>query len=362
MPKTILFFADRLPPLIGGVEMHAKYFIEHFSYHPRLSIVGTITKNALGEDCLVVGNSLQPVLIENSCLLPNPDIVFFNSGKWIEQFTRIREKFPKALFIYRTGGNEILKAPLVHKQIPSHALRQSYWAHTINQTIDIMITNSTYTEKRLQKIGITCFFQRCVGGVNSFALKTPKLPKNELPVIFCAARFVHYKNHNLMVSVIKELVERGHKFHVRLAGDGPLLSKVQEQVKNDQLTSVITFLGAIDNQEVCREITLANIYMQLSSDHEIQVPGGSYIHSEGMGRSILEALTAGVFVIVGQSGALSEIVTKDKGLIVEPNHYKLVADQVEPILSSLPKRRPFSNDYSWTNIFRRYEDFMESSK
>lgn len=24
----ILFFADRLPPLIGGMEMHAKYFIE----------------------------------------------------------------------------------------------------------------------------------------------------------------------------------------------------------------------------------------------------------------------------------------------------------------------------------------------
>ncbi|MBP7074720.1 MAG: glycosyltransferase family 4 protein, partial [Rhabdochlamydiaceae bacterium] len=300
--------------------------------------------------------------IENLDQLCTPDIVFFNSGRWIEQFISIREKFPKALFIYRTGGNEILKASLIHSQIPDHALRQSYWAHTINQTIDIMITNSAYTEKRLQNLGLTCFFHRCVGGVNDFALKISKIPVNELPVIFCAARFVHYKNHSLMVFVIKELVDRGHKFHIRLAGDGPLFNHVQQQAKNDKLTSVITFLGTLDNLAVCREIARANIYMQLSSDQEIQVPGGSYIHSEGMGRSILEALSAGVFVIAGRSGALSEIVTKDRGLLVEPNNYKKIADQVEPILECLPERKPFSSDYSWTNIFKTYEDLMENGK
>jgi glycosyltransferase involved in cell wall biosynthesis len=159
-----------------------------------------------------------------------------------------------------------------------------------------------------------------------------------------------------MLSVIRELVSRGYKFQVRLAGDGPLLKKAQEQVIKDQLTSVVTFLGPLDNVETCQEIARANIYMQLSADQEVEVPGGSYIHSEGMGRSILEALTAGIFVIAGRSGALPEIVKEDLGLLVELNHAKQIADQIEPILQSLPNRKPFSEHYSWKNIFKSYEE------
>ena len=70
----------------------------------------------------------------------------------------IRNLFPKAYFLYRTGGNEILKAPLIHHEIPDHSLRQSYWAEMINRSIDLLITNSAYTEKRLCEIGIACPF------------------------------------------------------------------------------------------------------------------------------------------------------------------------------------------------------------
>lgn len=356
MSKTILFFADRLPPLFGGVEMHARYFIEYFTDHPQFPLTGIVTKHRQNKDYLVTKEGIHPIQIEDLSRLFKPDFVFFNSGRWIEQLQHIKQMFPTAGFLYRTGGNEILKAPLTYQQIPDHALRQSYWVKTLNQTIDIMITNSAYTEKRLRKIGIMCRFYRCVGGVNTSALKIPDLPANHPPVIFCAARFVPYKNHSLMLSVIQELVSRGHKFQVRLAGDGPLLRQAQEQVVRDQLTSVVTFLGPLDNVVTCQEIARANIYMQLSADQEIQVPGGLYIHSEGMGRSVLEALTAGVFIVAGKSGALPEIVTEDRGFLVELNNAGQIADQIEPIFQRLPNRKPFSDRYSWANIFKSYEE------
>lgn len=356
MSKTILFFADRLPPLFGGVEMHAHSFIEYFTDHFRFPLAGIITKNRRNEDCLVTKKGLQPIQLEDVPRLFAPRFVFFNSGRWIEQLQYIRQMLPTTGFLYRTGGNEILKAPLEYQQIPDHALRQSYWVKTLNQTIDSLITNSAYTEKRLREIGILCRFFRCVGGVNGSALQTSDLIPLNPPIIFCAARFVPYKNHSLMLSVIRELVSRRHRFQVRLAGDGPLLRQAQQQVMKDQLTSFVTFLGPLDPAQTCREMTQATIYMQLSSEHKTEVPGGFYIHSEGMGRSILEAITAGLFVVAGRSGALSEIVIGDRGLLVELNNSEQIADQIEPILRRLPQRNPFSDQYSWVNIFKSYEE------
>lgn len=360
MSKKILFFADRLPPLVGGVEIHARYFIEHFTNHLQFPLIGIITKRGENEDCLLTKDGLQPIRLEDLPQWLDPDFIFFNSGRWIEQFGQIQHLFPKAVFLYRTGGNEILKASLIDLQISDHAERQAYWVRTLNRVIHVLITNSSYTEERLRKLGVICRFSRFVGGVNTDALKLSDLPINHPPVIFCAARFVPYKNHALLISLAQELFSRGYKFQLRLAGDGPLLGQIQEQVRSEQLTSVVTFLGPLDHVMTCQEIARASIYMQLSSDQKMPVPGGYYIHSEGMGRSIIEALTAGVFVIAGRSGALPEIVTQDCGLLVDLNDAKQLADQMEPIFQRLPIRRPFTEEYSWGKIFQGYEEQLSS--
>ena len=126
MIQNILFFADRLPPLPGGMEVHAGYFIDHFTNHPRFQISGVITKNLTGEDCTLNGEDRQPITIKD---LPNrfdPSIIFFNSGRWIEELKQIRTLFPRAFFLYRTGGNEIIKAPLMKNKIFNHSLRQAH--------------------------------------------------------------------------------------------------------------------------------------------------------------------------------------------------------------------------------------------
>src|SRR5690606_26774285 len=89
-----------------------------------------------------------------------PAFVFFNSGRWIEELRQIRKLFPTAKFLYRTGGNEILKAPLTYTHIPNHQLRQAYWASILNETVDLLITNSAFTEERLKMVGISCPLSR----------------------------------------------------------------------------------------------------------------------------------------------------------------------------------------------------------
>ncbi len=358
--KNIVFFADRLPPLIGGMEMHADYFIKHFSGHLEFPLVSIITKDSQGRDCLKSKEGRTLVDIEKLLRQLEPQIVFFNSGRWIEELGEIRRWLPMAAFFYRTGGNEILKAP-THGEIPSHTLRQSFWSKQINHSINQMITNSNYTENRLREVGITCPFARCVGGVNTLALKPSKSQSKNHITVFCAARFVPYKNHALLLTVVHKLVLRGYHFRVKLAGDGPLLEQAQKQVIRDNLGSVVEFMGVLSNNEVCHEIAQADIYMQLSEDLVTEVPGGSYIHSEGMGRSILEALAAGTFVVAGRSGALPEIVTQDRGLLVELDNVEVITDKISILLNKPPQRLPFSEHYSWGNLFNRYEILFRAS-
>lgn len=357
---NILFFADRLPPLIGGMEMHAKYFIDHFTNHSQFPISGIITKDVNWQDYLISNKGKHTVDIDNLAKLFDPAIIFFNSGRWIEELKQIRKMFPQTKFIYRTGGNEIIQAPLTHKKIPDHSLRQSYWIQTLNDSIDLLITNSTYTETRLRNLGITCLFERFVGGVNISALKSLKVSDKKNPLtFFCAARFVPYKNHSLMLSVLHQLVLRGYNFRLRLAGNGPLLEQAKEQVLKSNLSSVVEFLGVLDNEETCNEIANADIYMQFSTDQITEVPGGSYVHSEGMGRSILEALTAGTFIIAGKSGALPEIITTERGLLVNPDNLVETTDQIEQILKRPLTKLPFLDKFGWPKIFKRYEELFE---
>lgn len=341
--------------------MHAHYFIEHFTNHPQFPLAGIITKDTNGQDCFVSKENKFSIDIEELSRLSNPAFIFFNSGRWIEEIKRIRKIFQNAYFLYRTGGNEILKASLAHEKISNHALRQAYWVKNLNDTINLLITNSAYTEMRLRDLGITCPFVRCVGGVNVSALKPQELIAKGPLKIFCAARFVPYKNHSLLLNVIHKLILRGHDIHLRLAGDGPLLTQAKEQVHRNGLTSVVEFLGVLDNGQACQEIANANIYMQFSIDKITEVPGGSYIHSEGMGRAILEALSAGTFVVVGRSGALSEIVTEDRGLLVKLSDEEQITNEIEHVFKSPLVRRPFLEHFSWANLFKRYEELLEGA-
>lgn len=355
--RQVLLFADRLPPLIGGVETHAGYFIEHFKNHASFPLSGIVTKDEHGKDVLYGQLSLGIDLAG----LPkkfHPSFLFFNSGRWIEELESLRRLFPQSVFLYRTGGNEILKASLSKATIPVHQHRQQFWADRLNNTIDCLITNSAFTEKRLKELGINCPFLRCVGGVFSEALHSDTESVEGVPILFSAARFVPYKNHALLLDVISNLKRRGHRLRLRLAGDGPLFQAMQDKSAQLGLSDVVEFLGALDNHSVCREISKASIYIQLSSDYLTQVPGGSYMHSEGMGRSILEAITAGTYVIAGMSGALSEIVTSERGTLFRLDDFDQLVGAMDRLLANPPKKGKPTSIYDWSKLFQKYEEFM----
>lgn len=334
-----IFFADRLPPLTGGVEMHAEAFIRYFSEHSLYPITKIIK---------------EP--LEQRSLSKESFILFFNSGRWIEQMKTIRSQHPTAKIVYRTGGNEIIKAPLTY-YVHSHKKRQSVWAKILNETVNYMITNSSFTENRLRNLGLTVPFLRCVGGV-SYSSSTEKSKKNSKRLtFFSSARFVPYKNHHLLINIFNELHRQGREYSLILAGDGPLLSQM---IANAKGNPNITFLGRCENYVVLQQVMNADIYIQLSSDYKTRVPGGFYIHTEGMGRSILEAISVGTFVVAGRCGALEEIITPEIGKLISFDSFGEIINTLQTIFNSPPKKKSPTDIFNWNYIFKQYENLYES--
>ena len=66
-------------------------------------------------------------------------------------------------------------------------------------------------------------------------------------------------------------------------------------------------------------------------------------------------------MISGQSGALPEIVTKNRGVLLDLHNIEELVDNVEIILKNLPLQQPFMTEYCWTRVFKRYEGIFKGS-
>jgi len=355
MPQSVLFFADKLWPNIGGMETHAEYFIKYFRESQNFPLTGVVTFNE-HQIPIIKYEEIERPFDFNCKLLETASIVFHNSGKWICDMEQLKKRAPNALHVYRTGGNEIIKAELPLPSPENHKERQSKWVDIINANINLMITNSVFTEKRLRDQGIKIPFLYTPGGVapvtHHAQIKDSKLIK-----LFCAARFVPYKNHRLLIQVIDLLLKTGINLELKLAGDGPLLEECLELTKQIGNRNPFIFLGKISNEQVIEEIQKSDYYIQFSTDLVTEVRGGSYIHTEGMGRSILEAISNGVFVIALEAGALTEFITPNRGILIPYGPAYEIAEKLIPVLRNKPSKLKPTNEYSWDNVFKKYTNY-----
>jgi glycosyltransferase involved in cell wall biosynthesis len=348
----VVLLAGKLWPEVGGMEAHGDNFRRYFAGQQEFPLRGTITFSEQGRQVLIDehGRHEFPNIPQ---LLSTAEVVFYNSGHWITELEIHRRAAHGSCFCYRTGGNEILKADLPNPAPEKHTDRQNFWVRTLNASIDYLITNSVYTEDRLKKIGIHARFARFSGGVTQSVQRT-RASRPDIRVFFCAARFVPYKNHQLLLETMVELLRAGERVELRLAGDGPLYEAIKTIAAYSDFPEAIVFLGRVNNEQVMAELAGADYYIQFSSDLPMPVSGGSYVHSEGMGRTILEAISTGTYVIALEAGAIPEVVTPDRGLLLREATAATLAKIIQPLLTKPTPRPTPPTHLGWSSVFEGY--------
>lgn len=122
-------------------------------------------------------------------------------------------------------------------------------------------------------------------------------------------RFSEEKNHMMMISVVKELVEKGMNVRLSLIGEGVLMDKCMEYVKLHNLDEKVIFLGL--QEDVSEFLSNADVFLLPSL-------------WEGMPISLIEAMITGLPIIAANVGGIPDMIKNQySGILINCNPNEL---------------------------------------
>ena len=170
--------------------------------------------------------------------------------------------------------------------------------------------------------------------INKFSCDNKNLlQSNGKPIVLFVGNIIKRKNVNLILEA-KKLSKTDYE--VVVVGDGPLKKDLESKVKNDNISDV-RFLGSRDDVE--------NI-----------IPGCDVLvlpsFSESFGLVLIEALACEKAVIGSNVGGITEIITDDVGLLIDPNDASSLAEAIDRVIGDDDFRSELSS-----NARKRAVDF-----
>ncbi len=172
-------------------------------------------------------------------------------------------------------------------------------------------------------------------------------------VVLCVASLRPVKNHPFLLDVCERLWRRGSRFTLLLAGTGPDEKKLRERAGKSDWSDRIRFLGLFD--EVPMLLAASDIFVLAS-------------HSEGLPRSIMEAMASGLPVVASEVGGVRELVVEEEtGSLVAPGKAVEFARKLEKLLESASYRerlgaagrRRVMDHFSIEREVRKFEVILE---
>lgn len=148
--------------------------------------------------------------------------------------------------------------------------------------------------------------------------------KNGECLIGTVAAFAGHKDYPNLLKAFSIVLKKYSNTKLCIVGDGPLKKQVYSIAEDLKITENIIFAGFVNNV-------------------------GEYLHSfdifvlaskkEGLGTSIIDALSVGLPVVTTKSGGIPELIIDDEnGVLVEPQDPNNLAEALVELLSNPEKR------------------------
>ncbi|NWF66043.1 MAG: glycosyltransferase family 4 protein [Campylobacterales bacterium] len=205
---------------------------------------------------------------------------------------------------------------------------------------DFLITPSKYLKNIVQAWG---YPDEKLGVIyNAVELKSYEKTKSEKFKIVSVARLIPLKG---IEGVIKALAKLDFEYEYTIIGDGPLKSEISNLAQN--LNVKINFLGQVSKDEVAKELSRSDIFIQNS------------IH-ESLPHVVLESMANSCVVIASNVGGTGEIVThKQNGLLFEYNNSEEIVKNIMLIKSNNDlKQQLIKNGLSFAKEFANVDKMV----
>ncbi len=219
---------------------------------------------------------------------------------------------------------------------------------------DAVVCNSRAAAARLIDLGLKESQLAVIGNGlprESFAATLPALPRvpGVLRVGMIARMNTPAKNHRLFLRLAARVRAKSPNAEFVLVGDGPLRRELEREARDLGLGERALFLG--DRRDIPSVLASLDISVLPSA-------------SESLSNVILESMAAGVPVVASHVGGNSELIEKDRGVLVPANNEEAMAEAVGELIRSAALRadlgrnaRAFAQaNFTLEDVRRRHED------
>lgn len=132
-------------------------------------------------------------------------------------------------------------------------------------------------------------------GVDIGTFDTATIPDTGALRVLCVARLIERKGQHHLIQAIKRLVDQGVDVTLELVGTGDAQAANEAQARALGITDRIHFAGYVPREEIARHYAAAHVFALAS-------------YNEGMSVATLEAMAAGLPVVVTRTGGTDELV------------------------------------------------------
>ena len=186
---------------------------------------------------------------------------------------------------------------------------------------DCVICNSQAAASALIQQGVQADRLRVIGNglpPAAFAEAAPIVPRKpgSFRVGMIARMNARSKNHRVLLNAAARLRKRVHNLEIVLVGDGPLRAELERHAEQSEIADLVQFLG--DRHDIQAILASLDVTVLPSS-------------SESLSNAILESMAAGVPVIANNVGGNSELIERDRGVLLPPNDEEALATAVQTI-------------------------------
>jgi len=217
-----------------------------------------------------------------------------------------------------------------------------------------IITVSEFTKSRLIDFGIPK--ERIIvipNGIDVSKYLYKKGILKEKNSIVTLGRLVKQKGHIYLIDAMREVVKKVQDAKLYIIGDGPLINKLKQHVRECGLEKNIIFMGKESEKEKIKRLYMSELFALSSLQ-------------EGFGIVLLESMACGLPIIASNLSVFREFLNNGKnGYLVEKANSKKFAEMIVELLGNDEKRnrigrynQEYVKRFDWDKVAEMEEEVL----
>lgn len=247
-------------------------------------------------------------------------------------------------FTFMAHANDIFERPLLIRE----KIKRSHKTVSIsNYNIKVMAKYGGNSDK----IEVV----RC--GVESDSImKNHEIGSISQPVVIgTLGRLVEKKGIDTLIEAAAFLAESNLNFRIEVAGDGPLMDDLNDQVNAANLSGIITFLGSMPHTEALDWLKTLDAFVLAGKKD-------SNGDMDGIPVVLMEAMNFGIPVISTQLSGIPELVIhKQTGLLCPPDDAESLATAIQDLFR-LPEQTSWLAEVAKERIVHEFDQDLNAKR